>query len=105
MYKYVYNQWIKKAKIFNYYNFIKESSDKFNILLEYIYLTNNIAENIHPIISKKLLKNTVSFKDIIFSMKNLIIYNETKEQNTERNDYISKALINISLNIKENNLS
>ena len=56
-------------------------------------------------ISKNIPKSVLSFNDFIFSMKNLIIYNEIKEQNIKRKDYISKAIINISLNTKENNLT
>ena len=55
-------------------------------------------------IPKNMPKSIVSFSDFIFSMKNLIIYNEIKVQNIKRKHYISKGLINISLNINEDDL-
>ena len=54
-------------------------------------------------ISNNIPNSIVSFNDFIFSMKNLIIYNEIKVQNIKWKDYISKGLINISLNINNEN--
>ena len=99
-YKYVHNNLISKDyKIFNYYLILKNKDNKY--LLPHIYLTNNIAESLHGKISKLIPKNKMSCNDFLNVVKNLIKNNEIKNPEIIRNDYISKTLISIALDIND----
>ena len=95
LYTYVKNTWLKKDhKLFNYYKLIEEN----DYILDHLYLTNNIAENLHRKLNYYIPKKKLSNYNFIYAITNIIINGEIKNSSIVRRDYISKALIKIAKN-------
>ena len=70
---------------------------------EHLFVTNNIAESLHQKINFNLPKRKTTSFDFITSIQSILYKNFIKIENIKRRDYITQALINISININNNN--
>lgn len=78
LYTYVNNTWLKKDyKLFNYYKLIEEN----NFILEHLFLTNNIAENLHGKLNDYIPKKKLSNYNFIYAITNIIMNGEIKNSN------------------------
>ena len=87
---------------FNYEDFINYKINEKNDLMEKIYFTNNIVENLNSKIDFYLPKRKTTNVDFINSITNIMINSKFNNKEIVRKDYISRALISI---IKKYNLN
>ena len=87
------NLYINKKGNINSYNALKDKLNSLNKL----YVTNNICESIHALISKNLPKTRVTKNNFRETLNYIIKMTTLKEKNIVRRDYITRTLITIIL--------
>ena len=90
---YLSKNWFKKnRRDFNFSNVINKFYNKKKIL-DKIYLTNNIVESLYSKINYNLPKHKTTVYDFIKALENIILYDEIKISQINRNDHKTKTII------------